>query len=112
MPVARSLDHELLDLLLADGPRSRAELGRLLGVSRATVTTQLKRLEAAGMLTQQPLDQRSGIGRPPLRVRLADDAAYALGVEFALARVNAVLCDVRGTAVASAGVDCDAAAVR
>src|SRR5690349_23701960 len=68
----------VLELLLRHPSRSRAELGRRLGLSRATVTAVLSELERAGMVLQQSEEPaepgRKAIGRPPLHVSLAPDA--------------------------------------
>jgi predicted NBD/HSP70 family sugar kinase len=94
----------VLELLLRHPSRSRAELGRRLGLSRATVTTVLSELERAGMVSQQSEelgeDRRKAIGRPPLHVSLAPDAAYAVGLDFGHRHVRAAVCDLGGTIVA------------
>src|SRR4051794_18047122 len=94
----------VLELLLRHPSRSRAELGRRLGLSRATVTAVLSELERAGMVEQQSEetgdDRRKVIGRPPLHVSLAPDAAYAVGLDFGHRHVRAAVCDLGGTIVA------------
>ena len=65
----------LLRTLLSEPAQSRAELGRTLGVSSATVTALLSELEQGGMVEQQADDavddRRRTIGRPPLQVSLS-----------------------------------------
>ncbi len=65
----------MLQALLRHPARSRADLGRSLGLSRATVTALLNELELAGMVEQQRHefddDRPPAIGRPPLQVSLA-----------------------------------------
>ena len=65
----------LLQTLLRHPARSRADLGRTLGLSRATVTALLSELEQEGMVEQQADElsdeRRRTIGRPPLQVSLA-----------------------------------------
>ena len=72
----------VLELLLRHPARSRADVGRRLGLSRATVTTVLSELDRAGMVEQQGDEKRRLIGRPPLRVSLAPSAANAVGLDF------------------------------
>src|SRR4051812_39351857 len=91
-------------MLLRHPARSRAELGRTLGLSRATVTALLSELEQVGMVEQQaddPADdRRRTIGRPPLQVSLAANAAYAVGLDFGHRHVRSAVCDLSGTILA------------
>src|SRR5690349_12753134 len=88
----------MLQALLRHPARSRADLGRSLGLSRATVTALLNELELAGMVEQQRHeadDERPpAIGRPPLQVSLAADAAYAVGLDFGHRHLRAAVCDL------------------
>jgi predicted NBD/HSP70 family sugar kinase len=94
----------LLQMLLRHPARSRAELGRTLGLSRATVTALLSELESVGMVEQQADEsaeaRRRTIGRPPLQVSLAADAAYAVGLDFGHGHVRSAVCNLHGTIVA------------
>ncbi len=89
----------LLQALLHGPGRSRAELGRALGLSRATITAVLLDLERAGMVEQAadgPDDRPRSNGRPPLQVSLAPGAAYAVGLDFGHRHVRAAVCDLGG----------------
>jgi predicted NBD/HSP70 family sugar kinase len=93
----------ILEALLRYPARSRGELGRALGLSRATVTAVLSELERAGMVEQQAdgsADERRAIGRPPLQVSLASDAAFAVGLDFGHQHIRAAVCDLGGQIVA------------
>jgi len=92
----------LLQALLRHPARSRAELGRQLGLSRATVTALLNELEQVGMVEQQTADEDRppAIGRPPLQVSLARDAAFAVGLDFGHRHVRSAVCDLHGGIVA------------
>ena len=102
----------VLELLLRSPSCSRAELGRRLGLSRATVTSVLSELERAGMVEQQSdglgEDRRKAIGRPPLQVSLAPDAAYAVGLDIGHRHVRAAVCDLGGTIVAQRWAESEA----
>ncbi|MBE2320795.1 ROK family transcriptional regulator [Solirubrobacter sp. CPCC 204708] len=93
----------MLHALLRHPARSRADLGRSLGLSRATVTALLHELEVAGMVEQQRYeldDERPpAIGRPPLQVSLAPRAAYAVGLDFGHRHVRSAVCDLGGRIV-------------
>lgn len=92
----------LLETLLWRPARSRGDLGRSLGVSRATVTALLTEFEHAGIVEQQAedSDERRPKGRPPLQVSLAPDAAFAVGLEFGHRHLRAAVCDLGGGIVA------------
>src|SRR3954454_17615772 len=104
-PNARNVNRVRLLQALLHGPgRNRAELGRALGLSRATITAVLLDLERAGMVEQQadgPADDRPrSNGRPPLQVSLAPSAAYAVGLDFGHRHVRAAVCDLGGRIIA------------
>ena len=102
-PSARNANRVRLLQALLHGPgRSRAELGRALGLSRATITAVLLELERAGMVEQQadgPEERPRSNGRPPLQVSLAPSAAYAVGLDFGHRHVRAAVCDLGGRIV-------------
>ena len=69
----------------------------------ATVTAVLSELERAGMVEQQAdgsADERRAIGRPPLQVSLASDAAFAVGLDFGHRHIRAAVCDLGGEIMA------------
>ena len=92
----------MLEALLRRPARSRGDLGRSLGVSRATVTALLTEFEHAGIVEQQAedSDERRPKGRPPLQVSLAPGAAFAVGLEFGHRHLRAAVCDLGGGIVA------------
>jgi predicted NBD/HSP70 family sugar kinase len=90
----------MLQALLRHPARSRADLGRTLGLSRATVTALLTELELAGMVQQHRNEHEPpAIGRPPLQVSLTPEAAYAVGLDFGHRHVRAAVCDLSGRIV-------------
>src|SRR3954468_14162987 len=102
-PSARNVNRVRLLQALLHGPRrSRAELGRALGLSRATITAVLLDLERAGMVepgAAGPDERPRSNGRPPLQVSLAPNAAYAVGLDFGHRHVRAAVCDLGGRIV-------------
>jgi predicted NBD/HSP70 family sugar kinase len=90
----------MLQALLRHPARSRADLGRSLGLSRATVTALLTELELAGMVQQHRNEHEPpAIGRPPLQVSLTPEAAYAVGIDFGHGHVRSAVCDLSGRIV-------------
>ncbi|MER7892407.1 ROK family transcriptional regulator [Micromonospora sp. NPDC094482] len=81
----------LVRLLRDDGPRSRVELGDALGLSRSTLTTELERLVAGGLVeTAGPAASRGG--RRSSLLRLAGGVRFA-GVVVAADRVRVAITD-------------------
>jgi predicted NBD/HSP70 family sugar kinase len=106
----------MLETLLRRPARSRGDLGRSLGVSRATVTALLTEFEQAGIVEQQAegSEERRPKGRPPLQVSLAPDAAFAVGLDFGHRHLRVAVCDLGGGTVAErwTAIDIDSDPVR
>ncbi|MDA0172075.1 ROK family transcriptional regulator [Solirubrobacter taibaiensis] len=89
----------LLAALLQNRGRSRSELVSLLGLSRQTVTTLVAEAEQAGLVEQRVRSEEAAgpvMGRPPLRISLASDAAFGVGIEIAHDHVRSAVCNVNG----------------
>lgn len=69
----------LLDVLV-HGPRSRSQLTRRTGLSRATLSRLTRDLTAAGLLEEGGPAVASGPGRPSDVVALRADGAYFVGM--------------------------------
>ncbi|MHA6512020.1 ROK family transcriptional regulator [Tessaracoccus sp. Z1128] len=67
--------------VLRHGPISRAEVARMLGLSSGSLTRITKPLIETGVLEQGP-PSALDIGRPPLPLRIIDEAARFLGVKI------------------------------
>src|SRR5947207_15978172 len=101
---------------LRQGPASRADLARVTGLSRTTVSSLVSDLERQGLLGEQPADgpraggQRPGgrrpggprhggrpaggaAGRPPILVALAARAGAAIGVDFGHRHLRVAVAD-------------------
>ena len=82
---------------------SRTQVGADAGLSRPTVAAVLDELESAGILEQSPAredDRSRPAGRPPLQIRLAPRAAFAVGLDFGHRHIRAALCDLSGHPIA------------
>jgi predicted NBD/HSP70 family sugar kinase len=91
----------VIEALFRHPGSSRTQVGRDAGLSRPTVTAVLDELESAGILEQRPAHERSRpAGRPPLQIRLAPRAAFAVGLDFGHQHIRAALCDLSGQPVA------------
>ncbi|MQW74967.1 ROK family protein [Nocardioides sp. dk4132] len=86
-----SLDRRLLRLLRDEGPRTRSELARALGVSRTTVSAEIALLEGTGLVAPGPVAPSSG-GRRSSTVGLGPAVRMA-AVSLAESRVRATVVD-------------------
>ncbi|MBZ5737046.1 ROK family transcriptional regulator [Nocardioides mangrovi] len=85
-------------LLAAEGPMSRADLGRRTGLSRTTVSSLVGELLTAGHVveTDRGRPHKGGSGRPPLLVALATPAGVVAGVDLGHRHVRVALADRAG----------------
>jgi predicted NBD/HSP70 family sugar kinase/biotin operon repressor len=104
---------QLLDALRQRGSASRADLARLTGLSRSTVSTLVADLQASGLVVEREHAQRpSQQGRPPTLLTLDRSAGLILGIDFGHEQVHVAIADLSRTILAervrSLDVDHDA----
>ncbi len=100
---------ELLSMLRRHGSASRADLARLTGLSRSTVSTLIADLQASGMVTEHEAgDTRAAQqGRPPTLLTLDRSAGLVLGIDFGHERVHVAIADLSRTILAERVHDVD-----
>ena len=82
-------------VLRSRGPRTRAELIGLTGLSRPTVSAALGDLTGAGLLSEETAPQIGPAGgRPATVFRLARDAGLAVGVDIGRRHVRVAVADL------------------
>jgi predicted NBD/HSP70 family sugar kinase/biotin operon repressor len=92
---------ELLDALRRRGSASRAELARLTGLSRSTVSTLVSDLQASGLVVEREHAQRPPQqGRPPTLLTLDRSAGLILGIDFGHEQVHVAIADLSRTILA------------
>jgi predicted NBD/HSP70 family sugar kinase len=83
------------DVLRSHGPRTRAELVGLTGLSRPTVTAGLADLTAAGLVSERiATTNRPAGGRPASVVHLTRGAGLAVGVDAGRRHVRVAVADL------------------
>jgi predicted NBD/HSP70 family sugar kinase len=99
-------DRAALELLLAEGPLTRAQLSERTGVSKVTVSQMLARLEERALVMIAG-EQAGGRGPNAALYAVIPSSAYVAGlyVEFDLVRV--AVADVAGNRVADVSVNPD-----
>ncbi|MER6980251.1 ROK family transcriptional regulator, partial [Streptomyces carpinensis] len=87
---------EILALLGAAGPLSRAEIAQLLRVGAATVTDHTRRLIGEGFIRELKPHVSSGKGRPRVPLQLVPTAAHVLGLRVAIDHLAGVVVGLDG----------------
>ncbi|WP_136441051.1 ROK family transcriptional regulator [Pacificoceanicola onchidii] len=91
-------DHNarLILSLLARSPAAGADLARLTGLSRPTVSTILKRLEE-DRLIRKGAPVRGKVGKPSVPMELNPDGAFSVGLKIGRRSADLLLLDFTGT---------------
>ncbi len=90
-------DRAALELLLERGPLSRAQIGRLTGLSKPTASQLLARLEDARLVI--PVGPRAS-GRTAQLYEVNPGAAYIAAMDVTPAGIEAAVADITGRVVA------------
>jgi predicted NBD/HSP70 family sugar kinase len=92
---------QLLDALRRRGSASRADLARITGLSRTTVSTLVTDLQSSGFVVErEPDDRPSQQGRPPTLLALDQSAGLILGIDFGHEQVHVAIADLSRTILA------------
>ena len=97
-------DRAALELLLANGPMTRAQVGEHTGLSRVTASQLLGRLTERG-LVEIAGEQVGGRGPNAALYAVVPSAAYVAGLHVDLGVVSAGVADVTGRTVSEISVD-------
>ena len=88
-------DRSALELLLAHGPLTRAQLGELTGLSKVTASQLVERLEERGLVVRVG-EQVGGRGPNAQLYAVVPSAAYVVGVHVGPKQVTAACTDITG----------------
>ncbi len=92
-------DRAALELLLANGPLSRTQIGTLTGLSKPTASQLLTRLEAAGLVV--PVGTAAGGPGPNAQLYQVNPASgYVAGVDVTNTEVRIAVADITGATLA------------
>ncbi|HEX4787124.1 MAG TPA: ROK family transcriptional regulator [Actinospica sp.] len=87
----------LLERLRASGAASRAELARVTGISKPTVSAALGNLERAGLVRETgEMTVTSGRGRSAVLYEVDPTAGYVVGIDIGRSRIRVALADLEG----------------
>jgi predicted NBD/HSP70 family sugar kinase len=101
----------VINALSERGAASRAELSRITGLSRSTISTLIADLQAAGLVTERSASAPGGAqgGRPGVLVALDRSAGVVVAVDFGHRRLRVTVYDLAHTVVAERAEDLDIA---
>ena len=107
----RALNEQLLLQHIRQlGPCSRAELARLSGLSKPTVSLALANVERAGLVREA--GQRTGVpGRSAVLYEIRPGAGYVLGLDIGREYLRGALADLSGKVIARSSLRSKAASV-
>ncbi|MDL4771446.1 MULTISPECIES: ROK family transcriptional regulator [Thermomonosporaceae] len=97
-------DRSALDLLLGQGPLTRAQIGEHTGLSKVTASQLLSRLEERG-LVEVVGEQAGGRGPNAALYGVVPSSAYVAGLEVGPDGVTAGVADITGCIAAQVTVD-------
>lgn len=85
----------ILDYLRKNGPKSRADIKRVLGLSFPTVSTNVRDLIESQMILETGVSDNS-IGRKATLLEFNSNIGYVLGVDIGRAYIRMMICDLSG----------------
>jgi predicted NBD/HSP70 family sugar kinase len=100
----------VLELLAASAPMSRADLTRVTGLSRTTVSSIVRGLVQTGLVVEAPdrgLPHNGGSGRPPTMLSLQGPPGVLIGVDVGHRHVRVVAADRFANVLADQSVPVD-----
>src|SRR5689334_15598009 len=101
-------DRAALELLISEGPMTRAQIGERTGLSKVTASQLLARLEERG-LVEVVGEQAGGRGPNAALYAVVPASAYVAGLEVGPNGVTAGIADITGAVVAEITVSLDGA---
>jgi predicted NBD/HSP70 family sugar kinase len=102
-------DRAALELLLAGGPMTRAQVGERTGLSKVTASQLLSRLEERGLVATVG-EQAGGRGPNAALYAVVPSSAYVAGLHVEHDEVSAGVADITGEVVTQVSVDPNSAA--
>lgn len=95
---------EVLELIRSERADTRAEIGRLTGLSRTAVAARLKALQGLDLVVEGQATESTG-GRPPGRLAFNKDAGVVLAAAIGRSRTQLGLCDLDGAILFAVDVE-------
>jgi predicted NBD/HSP70 family sugar kinase len=103
-PKAAVTAGEVLGLIRDGAVTTRAEIGRITGLSRTAVAARVSMLEASGLVVERAEAPSTG-GRPPGRLAFNADAGVVLAAAIGRSRTQLGVCNLAGGVLTMDDVD-------
>lgn len=101
----------VVEALRRHGSLSRADIARVTGLSRSTISTLVADLQDRGFVAERPngheTTRSARVGRPPVMLRLDPPAGIAVGIDFDHTRVRVAVSDLSRTVLSEAAAELD-----
>lgn len=95
-PVLRQISvRAVMDVLLHAGPTSRAELSKITGLSKQTMSEVIRTLEESGWVREKGVTS-GRIGRTAITYEVNGNAAYAVGIDIGATTTRIALVNIAG----------------
>ncbi len=88
-----------MDVLLQEGPTSRAALAKKTGLSKQTMSEVIRTLEEHGWVRQKGMVSGK-VGRSAVTYEVAEEAGYAIGVDLGATMIRLAIVSISGRIVA------------
>jgi glucokinase-like ROK family protein len=85
----------VLRVIYSEGQISRADVARITGLTRPTVSSAVAELIADGLVAETGVGPSLG-GKPPILLNVVDDCRYLIGVDLAESEFRGALVNLRG----------------
>lgn len=85
----------VLEIIRLHGPVSRMDISRRTHLTVQTVTNITKKLEKSGLIVEHSR-QISGRGAPAVQLKINEQAAYSIGIDFDKDHLTAVMLNLNG----------------
>ncbi|WP_042460855.1 ROK family transcriptional regulator [Neobacillus dielmonensis] len=90
----------ILEKIIEHGMISRADLSKITGLNKATISAQVSDLLEEGLVSETQMEHHN-VGRKPIMLSINQDAGYTLGVDLDYEEIHFTLADLQGTPVHS-----------
>src|SRR3954468_21258887 len=93
----------VIQALSGRGVASRAEIARMTGLSRSTVSSLVNDLQKSGLIVEREVPdsaQNAQVGRPPVLIALSPSAGAAVGIDFGHSHIAVAVGDLSHTVLA------------
>jgi predicted NBD/HSP70 family sugar kinase len=92
----------VIRVLRRHGVASRAQIARITGLSRSTVSSLVTDLQRSGLIVEREGDGPGGaqVGRPPVLITLSPSAGAAVGIDFGHSHIAVAVADLAHTVLA------------